>query len=70
MKKQPPLLRSRTNNKMVDIKLERYKPRDWDYQSPKHQLRPQFVLGRSKKRAKNLSQKEFKIFKEFRRIFI
>ena len=64
MKKQPPLLRSRTNNKMVDIKLERYKPRDWDYQSPKHQLRPQFVLGRSKKRAKNLSPKEFKIFKE------
>ena len=27
---------------MVDIDLEKYKPRDWDYQSPKHQIRPQF----------------------------
>ena len=64
MKQNPPLLRSRTNYKMVDIKLDRYKPRDWDYLSPKHQLRPRFVLGRSKKRIPNPSQREFKIFKE------
>ena len=63
MKPQRPLLRSRTSQKIPDIKLDRYKPRDWDYQSPKHQLRPQFILGRSKKRAINLSQKEFTIFK-------
>ena len=63
MKPQRPLLRSRTSQKIPDIKLDRYKPRDWDYQSPNHQLRPQFVLGRSKKRAVNLSQKEFTVFK-------
>ena len=63
MKPQRPLFRSRTSQKIPDIKLDRYKPRDWDYQSPKHQLRPQFVLGRFKKRAVNLSQKEFSIFK-------
>ena len=62
---QPPLQRSRTTKKMVDIDLEKYKPRDWDYQSPKHQIRPQFELGRSKKRIANPSQKEFPVFKDY-----
>ncbi len=49
MSARPPLLRSRTSSKIVEIKLDRYKPRDWDYQNPKHQVIPQFVLGRYKK---------------------
>jgi len=49
MNTQPPLRRSRTYRKMVDIKLERYKPRDWDYQNPKHQIIPHFMLGRYKR---------------------
>ena len=69
MKSHPPLLRSRTSKKMVDIKLERYKPRDWDYQSPKHQIRPQFVMGRSKKRLPVPSQQEFPVFKQYKRTF-
>ena len=64
MSNHPPLLRSRTNNKMVDVKIGDYKPRDWDYQNIKHQLRPRFVLGRSKKRVANPAQKEFTAFKE------
>ena len=51
MKSIPPLKRSRTqlkeeNNAQFDL----YRPRDWDYQNPKHQIRPEFVLGKSKRR--------------------
>ena len=59
-----PIKRSRTHKKMIYVNIEKYKPRDWDYQSPKHQIRPQFVLGKSKKRVANPSQKEFPVFKE------
>ena len=62
MSTRKPLLRSRTSQKMVDIKLDKYKPRDWDYLSIKHQIIPHFVLGRSKKRVANPAQKEFSIF--------
>ena len=47
---QPPLKRSRTNQKMSNVLFEIYKPRDWGYQNPKHQITPEFVLGKSKKR--------------------
>ena len=47
------------------VDIESYKPRDWDYQSPKHQIRPPFVLGRCKKRIKAPSQKEFPVFKDY-----
>ena len=50
MKSQPPLLRSRTHHKVFNIKLDGYAPRDWDYQNPRHQIRPEFVLGRYKKK--------------------
>ena len=52
----PPLLRSRRHQKMVDIKFGTYKPRDWEYLNVKYQLRPQFVLGKSKKRLKGPPQ--------------
>ena len=47
------------------VDIESYKPRDWDYQSPKHQIRPPFILGRCKKRIKAPSQKEFPVFKDY-----
>ena len=50
MKPQPPLKRSRTQQKAFNVLFEIYKPRDWDYQNPKHQIIPEFVLGKSKKR--------------------
>ena len=49
-KPQPPLKRSRTNQKMSNNLFDTYKPRDWGYQNPKHQITPEFVLGKSKKR--------------------
>ena len=58
---QPPLARSRTSKKFV-VDMESYKPRDWDYQSPKHQIRPPFVLGRSKKRSAKPPQSDFPVF--------
>jgi len=62
MQAKAPLLRSRTANKMIEIKLDDYKPRDWEYQNTKYMIRPQFALGHSKKRVKIPSEKEFKIF--------
>jgi len=50
MKPQPPLKRSRTQQKALNVLFDIYKPRDWDYQNPKHQIIPEFVLGKSKKR--------------------
>ena len=47
---QPPLKRSRTNQKNSNNMFDTYKPRDWGYQNPKHQITPEFVLGKSKKR--------------------
>ena len=61
---QPPLARSRTSKKFV-VDMESYKPRDWDYQSPKHQIRPPFVLGRSKKRSAKPPQSDFPVFKDY-----
>ena len=57
------LLRSRTAQKTIFVKMDRYKPRDWDYQNVKHQIKPHFKLGKSKKRSTNISQKEFTVFK-------
>ena len=50
MKVQAPLKRSRTHKTVIDIKMDGYAPRDWDYQNPRHQIRPEFVLGRYKKK--------------------
>ena len=63
--KKKPLERSRTSRKMIEVDMERYKPRDWDYQSPKHQIRPPFVLGRSKRRIASPLQNEFPVFKDY-----
>ena len=63
MNHQPALIRSRTRPQMFDVKLDHYKPRDWGYQSPKHQIKPYLVLGKGKKRSINLSQKNFTIFR-------
>ena len=52
----PPLLRSRKHHKMVDIKFGTYKPRDWEYLNVRYQLRPQFVLGKYKRRLKGPPQ--------------
>ena len=57
-----PLLRSRTSQKPLEVKMEKYKARDWDYQNIKHQIIPQFKMGKSKKRAKNLAQGPYTIF--------
>ena len=64
MSTKAPLLRSRTQKKMVDIKLDRYKPRDWDYQSPKHQILPHHELGRGKKRVANPSPRDYPLLKQ------
>ena len=57
---------AKKDKKMKNIvDIESYKPRDWDYQSPKHQIRPPFVLGRCKRRIKAPSQKEFPVFKDY-----
>ena len=60
MKPQPPIKRPKEQQKEQKEKNEQkedkistfdnYKPRDWGYQNPKHQIRPEFVLGKSKKR--------------------
>ena len=50
MKTKAPLRRSRTYKKIIDIKIDGYAPRNWDYQNPKHQIRPEFVLGRYKRK--------------------
>ena len=63
--KKKPLERSRTSRKMIEVDMERYKPRDWDYQSPKHMIRPPFVLGRSKRRIASPLQNEFPVFKDY-----
>ena len=63
--KKKPLERSRTSRKMIEVDMERYKPRDWDYQSPKHQIRPPFVLGRCKRRIASPLQNEFPVFKDY-----
>ena len=47
------LLRSRTAQKTIFVKMDRYKPRDWDYQNVKHQIKPHFKLGKSKKLERN-----------------
>ena len=59
MNSRPPLLRSRTHSKYLNVKFDIYKPRDWDYQNPKHQVRPEFVLGKSKKRVPEPSHNYF-----------
>ena len=64
MTTKAPLLRARTHKKKVDIKMDRYKPRDWDYQSPKHQILPHHELGRGKKRVANPSPRDYPLLKE------
>ena len=59
MKSHPPLLRSRTHQKMLNVKFDIQKPRDWDYQNPRHQIRPEFVLGKSKRRIPEPSHNYF-----------
>ena len=63
MSTKAPLLRAKTHKKMVDIKMDRYKPRDWDYQSPKHQILPHHELGRGKKRVANPSPRDYPLLK-------
>ena len=64
MSTKAPLLRAKTHKKMVDIKMDRYKPRDWDYQSPKHQILPHHELGRGKKRVANPSPRDYPLLKQ------
>ena len=59
MKTQIPLRRSRTHKKIVPIKLDDYAARDWGYQNVKNQIRPEFVLGRYKKKSFFPIQKDY-----------
>jgi len=65
MKPQSNKLRSRTITKTLYVKMDRYKPRDWGYQSTKHMIIPKFVIGHYKKRIPAPSQEEFPVFKNF-----
>ena len=68
MKPKSKTLRSRSFGKTTYVQMKRYKPRDWGYQSPKHQILPQFVMGHSKKRIPVPKQEEFPVFKDLTNI--
>ena len=42
--------------------MDKYKPRDWDYQNTRHQIIPPFVIGRYKRRIPPPKQEEFPVF--------
>ena len=63
MKPQSNILRSRSTHKPIYVEMDRYKARDWGYQSTKHMIIPRFVMGRYKKRVPPPTQDEFPVFK-------
>lgn len=62
MKPQSHILRSRSYKRPIYVYMDKYKPRDWGYQSPKHQIIPNFVMGHYKKRIPVPEQEEFPVF--------
>ena len=64
MKPQPNKLRSKTYKKTTYVQMDKYKPRDWGYQSTKHQIIPEFIMGHYKKRIPAPKQEEFPVFKD------
>ena len=62
MKPESKSLRSKSYGKTTYVQMNKYKPRDWDYQSPKHQIIPNFIIGRYKKRIPVPKQEEFPVF--------
>ena len=64
MKVKPSINRPKTYAKTTYVHMDKYSPRDWDYQSPKHQIKPKFVMGHYKKRIQPPNQAEFPVFKE------
>ena len=63
MKSSLNILRSRTATKPLYVEMDRYKARDWGYQSTKHMIIPRFIMGHYKKRIQPPKQEEFPVFK-------
>jgi hypothetical protein len=64
MKPKSNKLRSKSYAKTTYVQMEKYKPRDWGYQSPKHQIIPHFIIGHYKRRIPTPKQEEFPVFKD------
>ena len=62
MKPQSNIKRSKTYAKTTYVHMDKYKPRDWDYQNTRHQIIPPFVIGRYKRRIPPPKQEEFPVF--------
>ena len=62
MKPQSNIKRSKTYAKTTYVHVDKYKPRDWDYQNTRHQIIPPFVIGRYKRRIPPPKQEEFPVF--------
>ena len=62
MKPQSKIKRSKTYAKTTYVHMDKYKPRDWDYQNTRHQIIPPFVIGRYKRRIPPPKQEEFPVF--------
>ena len=62
MKPQSIIKRSKTYAKTTYVHMDKYKPRDWDYQNTRHQIIPPFVIGRYKRRIPPPKQEEFPVF--------
>ena len=62
MKPQSNIKRSKTYAKTTYVHMDKYKPRDWDYQNTRHQIIPPFVIGRYKRRILPPKQEEFPVF--------
>ena len=62
MKHQSNIKRSKTYAKTTYVHMDKYKPRDWDYQNTRHQIIPPFVIGRYKRRIPPPKQEEFPVF--------
>jgi len=63
MKPQTYKYRSKTNKKPQYVQMNKYKPRDWDYQNTRHMIIPKFVIGHYKKRVEIPKREEFPVFK-------
>ena len=62
MKPQSNIKRSKSYAKTTYVHMDKYKPRDWDYQNTRHQIIPPFVIGRYKRRIPPPKQEEFPVF--------
>ena len=63
MKPQTKIIRSKTYKKPQYVQMNKYKPRDWDYQNTRHMIIPKFVIGHYKKRVQIPKREEFPVFK-------